>query len=62
MTHSLPSFKWLNDRSSEAGVPLLAIDFGVNDVDYVSLEPFNPIPLVADERQEDLDFQGTFDE
>jgi len=51
----VPSFKWLNDRSSEAGVPLLAVHFSKDDVDYVALEPFNPVPLVANEREEDVD-------
>ncbi len=45
----------MNDRSSDAGVPLLAVSFGDNDVDYAALEPFNPIPLAENERHEDVD-------
>jgi len=33
----------------------LAVHFGKEDVDYAKLEQYNPLPLMADEREEDVD-------
>jgi len=57
-----PSFSWLENRASEAGVPILQVTFpDANDVDFIHLKQFNPIPIQPHERAEDVDpciFEG----
>ena len=54
--NTVPTFTWLEDRSSESGVPLLAVDFHDGKPDDVAiLKQFNPIPMQAHEREEDID-------
>jgi len=58
----IPSFSWVENRASEAGVPILKVTFpGNNEVDFIHLRHFNPIPLQPHERKEDVDlciFEG----
>ena len=56
-------FSWLTE-SSESGIPHLAMEVNGHKVNAV-LDPFNPIPIEADEsRSEDVDnciFKGRLD-
>jgi len=57
-----PSFTWLENRASQEGVPILRVTFpDTNDVDFIHLRQFNPIPIQPHERAEDVDpciFEG----
>ena len=51
-----PSFTWIPDSGSEAGVPHLAIHFHDGKPDDIAiLERFNPIPKKAHETEESID-------
>jgi hypothetical protein len=52
---SLPSFVWLADRKSDAGVPVLAVKFPNGETDHALLTPFNPIPLQPGEDPDSVD-------
>ncbi len=57
-----PSFNWLNDRTSETGIPLLQVNFpDGNQKDYIHFKRYIPIPKQPHERDEDVDpciFEG----
>ncbi len=61
---SLPSFVWLADRKSGAGVPVLAIKFPNGETDHALLRSFNPIALQPGEDPDSVDnciFNGSLE-
>ena len=52
----VPSFTWIRDNGTEAGVPHLAIHFHDGKPDDIAiLKRFNPFPKRADETEESID-------